>query len=71
MSRITIPTATDGPADSRPLIAALAQKFGRAPNLFATIGHSPAVLSSLLGDGRLVSRRAERERDRGHQPARV
>jgi uncharacterized peroxidase-related enzyme len=56
MSRITIPTATDAPADSRPLIEALARKFGRAPNLFATIGHSPAVLSSLLGAMDALSR---------------
>lgn len=49
MSRITVPTAQTAPAASRPLIEALAAKFGRAPNLFATIGHSPAALSSLLG----------------------
>lgn len=49
MSRIETPTLATAPAASRPLIEALAQKFGRAPNLFATIGHSPAVLGSLLG----------------------
>lgn len=49
MSRIETPTLITAPAASRPLIEALAQKFGRAPNLFATIGHSPAALSSLLG----------------------
>jgi uncharacterized peroxidase-related enzyme len=49
MSRIETPTTFTAPTASRPLIEALAQKFGRAPNLFATIGHSPAALSSLLG----------------------
>lgn len=56
MSRITVPTANTAPAASRPLIEALAAKFGRAPNLFATIVHSPAALSSLLGAMDALSR---------------
>jgi len=42
-------TATTAPEATKPLLAALKQGLGMVPNLYATIGHSPASLGGLLG----------------------
>lgn len=63
--RIAPPTLDTAPEGARPLFAALKQKLGAVPNLFATIGHSPAALTALLGamesleHGRLAPREVE------------
>ncbi|MFY0576303.1 carboxymuconolactone decarboxylase family protein [Cystobacter fuscus] len=66
MSRLSIPTADSAPAATQPLLSALQRKLGRVPNLYATIGHSPGALRSMLAweealsQGSTLSRR-ERE----------
>jgi uncharacterized peroxidase-related enzyme len=49
MARIRPTTLDDAPLASRPLLEQLKSSFGKVPQLFATIAHSPASLSSLLG----------------------
>jgi|GEM_PF-52071 len=50
MSRIAIPTTIDAsPANSQPLLAAVKQQLGSAPNLFRLLGTSPAALEGYLG----------------------
>jgi len=64
-ARIAPPTVETAPEGSRPLFAALKKNLGTVPNLFATIGHSPEALASLLtametlGRGRLSAREVE------------
>ena len=48
MARILPTTLDTAPADTRPLLEGLKKNFGRVPALFATIGHSPPTLESLL-----------------------
>ncbi|OJH39744.1 carboxymuconolactone decarboxylase family protein [Cystobacter ferrugineus] len=66
MSRISIPTADTAPAATRPVLQTLQRKLGRVPNLYATIGHSPGALQSMLAWEEALSRsrtisRRERE----------
>jgi uncharacterized peroxidase-related enzyme len=49
MSRIAPTTLETAPAATRPMLEALKKNLGMTPNLFATIGHSPEALQSLLG----------------------
>ena len=54
-ARIAPTTTTTAPDATRPLLAQLQQGLGKVPNLFATIGHSPGALASLLAwDGALA-----------------
>jgi len=46
--RIPPVTFDNAPEASKPLLAGIQQAFGKVPELFATIGHSPVVLDSLL-----------------------
>jgi len=49
MSRLSVPARADAPAASQPLLDAVEQKLGVAPNLFRLIGTSPAALEGFLG----------------------
>ncbi len=49
MSRATIPTRDEAPAESQPLLDGVFKKFGVIPNLFRLFGQSPAALGGLLG----------------------
>jgi len=67
MSRLPIPaTIQDAPAPSRPLLEAVKQQLGVAPNLFRMVATSPAALegylslSSALGKGELPAATRER-----------
>jgi uncharacterized peroxidase-related enzyme len=67
MSRIPIPAAiNDAPAASRPLLEAVKQQLGIAPNLFRLVANSPAALqgyldlSAALGKGALPAATRER-----------
>ncbi len=48
MSRIPATTPTTAPEATKPILAQIQSAFGMTPNLFATIGHSPGALSSVL-----------------------
>lgn len=48
MARILPTTLDTAPADTRPLLEGLKKTLGSVPALFATIGHSPPALESLL-----------------------
>ncbi|WNG16968.1 carboxymuconolactone decarboxylase family protein [Cystobacter fuscus] len=66
MSRISSPTADSAPSSTQPLLQSLQKKLGRVPNLYATIGHSPGALQSMLSWEEALSRgntlsRRERE----------
>ena len=67
MSRLPIPaTIQDAPAASRPLLEAVKQQLGVAPNLFRLVATSPAALegylslSGALGKGELPAATRER-----------
>lgn len=67
MSRLPIPaTIQDAPAASRPLLEAVKQQLGVAPNIFRLVGNSPAALegylslSGALGKGELPAATRER-----------
>ncbi|MCL6741446.1 carboxymuconolactone decarboxylase family protein [Sphingomonas sp. RB56-2] len=49
MSRITIPSREDAPAESQPLLDAVGKQLGIVPNLFRLVGNSPAALEGYLG----------------------
>jgi uncharacterized peroxidase-related enzyme len=50
MSRIPTPATIEAaPAASRPLLEAVKQQLGVAPNLFRMVGNSPAALEGYLG----------------------
>ncbi len=50
MSRIPTPTTiADAPAASQPLLHAVQQQLGSAPNLFRLVANSPAALEGYLG----------------------
>ncbi len=50
MSRIPTPATIEAaPAASRPMLAAVKQQLGVAPNLFRMVGNSPAALEGYLG----------------------
>lgn len=48
MSRITIPSADQTPAASRPLLDAVNKQLGVVPNLMKVLGNSPAALGGYL-----------------------
>lgn len=64
-ARIPATTRETAPAATRPILAELAARFGKAPNLFATMGQSPAALAGYLafieslGHGALSPREVE------------
>jgi len=64
-ARIAPVTRETAPADTRPFLDKLSGAFGKVPNLFATMGHSPAALGSYLalvdtlGKGTLTAREIE------------
>lgn len=67
MSRLKTPSSIEAaPAESRPLLQAVKQQLGVAPNLFRVVANSPAALegyvalSSALGKGRLPAATRER-----------
>jgi uncharacterized peroxidase-related enzyme len=50
MSRISIPATIEAaPAPSRPLLAAVKQQLGVAPNVFRLVANSPAALEGYVG----------------------
>jgi uncharacterized peroxidase-related enzyme len=49
MSRLTVPSRDQAPADSQPLLDGVFKKFGVIPNLFRVFAQSPAALGALLG----------------------
>ena len=49
MSRLTIPSRTEAPAKSQPLLDAVEKQLGVVPNLFRLVGSSPAALEGYLG----------------------
>lgn len=48
MNRLSIPSADQTPAASRPLLDAVQKKLGVTPNLMRLLGHSPAALEGYL-----------------------
>jgi uncharacterized peroxidase-related enzyme len=66
MNRIAIPTASQTPAASQPLLDAVNKQLGVVPNLMKVIGNSPAALegylslNGALGKGLLGARTGER-----------
>jgi uncharacterized peroxidase-related enzyme len=65
MTRMQPTTIDTAPEATKPLLAALRENLGMTPNLFATIGHSPAALGMILtamdtlGKGALPAREIE------------
>lgn len=49
MSRVPLPTASDAPAASQPLLAQVQSAFGATPNMFRAVANSPAALASMWG----------------------
>ena len=49
MARIDPVQIEDAPEASKPVLAQIKSKFGRVPNIFATLAHSPAALKALMG----------------------
>lgn len=49
MPRINPVTMENAPQASKPVMEQLKANFGRVPNIFATLAHSPAALKSLTG----------------------
>lgn len=62
-NRIPIPDETNAPAATRPLLAQLKQAIGMVPNVYATIGHSPGSLASVLAWGEAVGKGALSKRE--------
>lgn len=64
-ARIPATTETTVPDATRPILARLRQTVGMVPNIYATIGHSPGSLTSVLtwsdaiGKGTLTGREIE------------
>src|SRR5688500_9811094 len=64
-NRIPVPTAENAPEATKPILGQIKKAIGMVPNLFATIGHSPATLQGFLGfdaavnAGRLSKREIE------------
>ena len=48
MNRISIPTADQSPAASKPLLDAVFKQLGVVPNLMKLVGNSPAALEGYL-----------------------
>ncbi len=49
MARIQPLTIDTAPAESQPVLEKIKTKFGKVPNIFATLACSPAALKSLMG----------------------
>ncbi len=49
MPRINPVQIEDAPDASKPVLTQIKSKFGRVPNIFATLAHSPASLKALTG----------------------
>lgn len=49
MPRIDPVTIEEAPDQSKPVMEQIKSKFGRLPNIFATLAHSPAALKMLVG----------------------
>ena len=49
MPRINPVTIEDAPEAARPVMEQIKAKFGRVPNIFATLARSPAALKTLTG----------------------
>jgi uncharacterized peroxidase-related enzyme len=49
MQRIPTVEIGDAPKDSQPILEQINKQFGRVPNIFASVAHSPAALKSLMG----------------------
>jgi uncharacterized peroxidase-related enzyme len=56
MSRLTIPTRDEAPAESQPLLDGVFKKLGMVPNLFRLAAKSPTALGALLGLSAVVSK---------------
>ncbi len=64
-SRIPVTTESHAPEATRPLLAQLKQAVGMVPNIYATIGHSPGALQSVMAWNAALakSRLSSRERE--------
>lgn len=62
-ARIDPTTPETAPEATRPLLAQMKQAFGMIPQLYATIGHSPASLQAVLGWGAALDRSALSKRE--------
>lgn len=49
MQRIGTVTIETAPEKSKPILESINAKFGKVPNIFATIANSPAALKSMMG----------------------
>ena len=49
MQRIPTVDIGNAPADAKPILEQIKGNFGRVPNIFASVGHSPAALNTLMG----------------------
>jgi uncharacterized peroxidase-related enzyme len=49
MSRLTVPSRDEAPADSQPFLDGVFKKLGVVPNLFRVFAQSPAALGALFG----------------------
>ncbi len=56
MNRISIPTADQSPAASKPLLDAVFKQLGVVPNLMKLVGNSPAALEGYLSLNGAVAR---------------
>lgn len=49
MQRIQTVRIDSAPEESRPVLKKIKEKYGRVPNIFASVAHSPAALNTLMG----------------------
>jgi len=49
MQRIQPVTIDNAPEESKPVLGKIRAKFGRIPNIFATVANSPAAIKALMG----------------------
>lgn len=49
MQRIPIVSIGSAPEASKPVLQKIKAKFGRVPNIFASVAHSPVALNTLMG----------------------
>jgi len=65
MNRLSLPTADQAPAASRPVLDQIQQAFGSTPQMFRTVARSPAALQAMwaffgaLGGGSLGAKLGE------------
>jgi uncharacterized peroxidase-related enzyme len=57
-NRIPVTNETSAPEATKPILAKLKQAVGMVPNVYATIGHSPGSLASVLAWGEAITRGA-------------